>query len=204
MALLDGAIFEVVGPNGDTIGMFSTVNGTVSIPNLVPGNYTVYERIPPKFHLLSKNPAQNVTVREGETATLTFDNDPFGELRVEKYSDTGEGLAGVVVQIKHIESGRTYSGTTEPGGAVQFSELTPGAYEVREISGIKGWKADLETIQTVNVVTGQVSTVSFTNKELPGLHIEKYDSSNNQVLSGITFRVWKDGTYMRCFELCWK
>ncbi len=172
LALLDGAIFEVVGPNGDTIGMFSTVNGTVSIPDLVPGNYTVYERIPPKFHLLSKNPAQNVTVREGETATLTFDNDPFGELRVEKYSDTGEGLAGVVVQ---------------------FSELTPGAYEVREISGIKGWKADLETIQTVNVVTGQVSTVSFTNKELPGLRIEKYDSSNNQVLSGITFRIWKDG-----------
>ena len=45
----------------------------------------------------------------------------------------------------------------------------------------------------MNVVTGQVSTVSFTNKELPGLRIEKYDSSNNQVLSGITFRIWKDG-----------
>ena len=33
----------------------------------------------------------------------------------------------------------------------------------------------------------------FVNKELPGLRIEKYDSSNNQVLSGITFRVWRDG-----------
>ena len=79
---------------------------------------------------------------------------------------------------------------------MQFTELIPGAYEVREISGIKGWKADTETIQTVNVVTGQVSTVSFTNKELPGLRIEKYDSSNNQVLSGITFRIWKDGELM--------
>ena len=196
LTLLDGAIFEVVGPNGDTIGMFSTVDGMISIPDLVPGNYTVYERVPPEFHLLSRNPAQNVTVQEGQTATLTFDNDPFGELRVEKYSDTGEGLAGVVMQIKHIQSGRTYSGTTEPGGAVQFTELIPGAYEVREISGIKGWKADTETIQTVNVVTGQVSTVSFTNKELPGLRIEKYDSSNNEVLSGITFRIWKDGELM--------
>ena len=137
-------------------GRDTLVNGIVSGDKIRNRNGAVYERILPKFHLLSKNPAQNVTVREGETATLTFDNDPFGELRVEKYSDTGEGLAGVVVQIKHIESGRTYSGTTEPGGAVQFSELTPGAYEVREISGIKGWKADLETIQTVNVVTGQV------------------------------------------------
>ncbi len=35
--LLDGAIFEVVGPNGDTIGSFSTVGGEVSVPNLEPG-----------------------------------------------------------------------------------------------------------------------------------------------------------------------
>ena len=28
--LLDGAIFEVVGPNGDTIGSFSSVGGEVS------------------------------------------------------------------------------------------------------------------------------------------------------------------------------
>ena len=102
LTLLDGAIFEVVGPNGDTIGMFSTVDGMISIPDLVPGNYTVYERVPPEFHLLSRNPAQNVTVQEGQTATLTFDNAPFGELRVEKYSDTGEGLAGVVIDRKSV------------------------------------------------------------------------------------------------------
>lgn len=41
----------------------------------------------------------------------------YGELRVEKISNTGEKLAGVHVQIKHIESGRTYSGFTEATGA---------------------------------------------------------------------------------------
>lgn len=40
--LLDGAIFEVVGPNGDTIGSVSSVGGKVSVPNLEPGNYTVH------------------------------------------------------------------------------------------------------------------------------------------------------------------
>ena len=190
---LDGAIFEVISPSGDTIGQLSTVSGEIVIPNVEPGNYTVIEKIPPKDHLLSAHPAQNITVREGETAEVTFDNDPYGELRVEKVSNTGEKLAGVHVQIKHIESGRTYSGFTEPSGAVQFTNLKPGAYEVREIAGIPGWKADTDTIKTVTVVTGETSTVTFTNKELPGLRIEKYDSSNNQVLSGVTFRIWRDG-----------
>lgn len=150
-------------------------------------------KFPPKDHLLSAHPAQNITVREGETAEVTFDNDPYGELRVEKISNTGEKLAGVHVQIKHIESGRTYSGFTEPSGVVQFTNLKPGAYEVQEIAGIPGWKADTDTVKTITVVTGQTSTVTFTNKELPGLRIEKYDSSSNKALSGITFRIWRDG-----------
>ena len=100
---------EVVGPNGDTIGSFSTVGGEVSVPNLEPGNYTVYERVPPKYYLLSDEPARNVTVKTGETATLTYDNEPFGSLRIEKVSDTGDRLPGVTIQIKHIESGRTYA-----------------------------------------------------------------------------------------------
>ena len=191
---LDGAVFKVVGPNGDTIGRFSTnANGEIEIPNAEPGNYTIYEQTPPKNHLLSNFPTQNVTVKEGETATVTFENNPYGELRIEKVSDTGEGLSGVRVQIKHIESGRTYSGATEAGGFIQFTDLQPGAYEVMETAGIKGWQVDVNTIKNVTVVTGQISTVTFTNKELPGLRIEKYDSSNNQVLSGITFRIWRDG-----------
>ncbi len=199
LELLNGAIFEVVSPSGDTIGKLSTVNGEIIIPNVEPGNYTVIEKIPPKDHLLSAHPAQNITVREGETAEVTFDNDPYGELRVEKVSDTGEKLPGVHIQIKHIESGRTYSGYTEPGGAVQFTNLKPGAYEVQEIAGIAGWKADTDTIKTVTVVTGETSTVTFTNKELPGLRIIKYDRLGHQVMANVTFCIYRDGEFLGNF-----
>ena len=198
--LLDGAIFEVVGPNGDTIGSFSSVGGEVSVPNLEPGNYTVYERVPPRNYLLSDEPARNVTVKTGETATLTYDNEPFGSLRIEKVSDTGDRLPGVTIQIKHIESGRTYSGKTEDTGAIEFTELKPGAYEVREIAGIKGWQLDPDSVKTVTVVTGETSTVTFVNKELPGLRIIKYDSSSKEVLSGVTFEIWRDGESLGSFE----
>ena len=200
LELLDGAIFEVVGPNGDTIGSFSSVGGKVSAPNLEPGNYTVYERIPPRNYLLSDEPARNVTVKTGETAELTFDNEPFGSLRVEKTSDNGDRLAGVTIQIKHIESGRTYTGVTEDTGAIEFTELKPGAYEVREVAGIKGWQLDPEDVKTVTVVTGETSTVTFVNKELPGLRIIKYDSSSQQVLSGVTFEIWRDGESLGTYE----
>ena len=41
---LSGAVFEVVGPDGATVGTFATgSDGTVTIPLTLAGNYTVYE-----------------------------------------------------------------------------------------------------------------------------------------------------------------
>ena len=197
---LSGAVFEVVGPNGDTIGVFATDgSGTIVIPDAEPGNYTVYEQSAPKFHLVCKNDAQNVTVVQNKEAVVTFYNDPYGSLRVEKFSNTGEGLEGVTVQIKHIESGATQSAQTGPGGVAVFDQLKPGAYEVRETTGIKGWIADTETIQTVSVVTGEMSTATFTNKELPGLKIIKYDRTTMEVLPDVVFTVWRDGELLGDF-----
>ena len=51
---LSGAIFEVVDPDGATVGTFATgSDGTVTIPLTLAGNYTVYERVAPLDHLLS-------------------------------------------------------------------------------------------------------------------------------------------------------
>ena len=86
------------------------------------GHYTVEELDPPKWHLISENVTQHVQVVHGQIAEVTFYNEPFGNLRVEKYSDTGEPLSGVTIQIKHIATGETKSGQTGPGGAIEFTE----------------------------------------------------------------------------------
>ena len=58
----------------------------------------------------------------------------YGDLRIEKIDgSTGAGLAGAKIQIKHIESGATYSGVTGTGGSYTFTELKPGAYEIQEL-----------------------------------------------------------------------
>ena len=191
---LEGAVFKVTGPEGTTVGSFSTgQNGTVTIPVTQTGHYTVEELSPPKWHLISGNATQHVQAVHGKIAEVTFYNDPYGNLRVEKYSNTGDPLEGVTIQIKHIVSGETKSGQTGPGGAVQFTQLKPGGWEVRETAGIEGWIADTDTVKTVSVVSGETSTVTFTNKELPGLRIIKYDRTTLKVMTDILFEIWRDG-----------
>ena len=197
---LAGAIFEIKGPNGDVIGQYSTdTSGTIVVPLTISGTYTVTEIVPPENHTLSKNPTQTVTVSYGKVATVTFENAPYGSLRVEKLSDTGDHLQGVTIQIRHIETGTTYTQKTEAGGAAVFTELQPGAYEVREVSGIEGWLPDTETVVTVSVATGETVTATLKNKELPGLRILKYDRQTMVAMPNVTFEVFKDnqsiGTY---------
>lgn len=51
---LEGAMFEVIDPNGATVGTFATdANGEINIPLTVEGNYTVIEREAPQYYLLS-------------------------------------------------------------------------------------------------------------------------------------------------------
>ena len=190
---LEGALFEVVGPDGDTIGLFaSNGSGQVVLPLVETGNYTIYEREAPSHYLLSDEPAQNVTVDYGEVAEVVFYNDPYGSLRVEKKSDTGENLPGAVVQVKHIESGKVYTQTTNSAGTAIFSPVKPGAYEVLELSSPIGWELN-DTVYTTNVLPGETTTQVLINKELPGLRIVKYDRLNHRNLANVTFEIWHDG-----------
>jgi hypothetical protein len=191
---LEGAVFKLTGPDGTTVGSYATQrDGSFTVPVTQTGHYTVEELSPPKWHLVSGDATQHVQAVHGQTAEDTFYNDPYGNLRVEKYSDTGEPLKGVTIQIKHIATGETRSAQTGPGGAVEFTELKPDGWEVRETAGVEGWIADTNTVQTVSVVSGQESTVTFTNKELPGLKIIKYDRTTLKVMTDIPFEIWRDG-----------
>ena len=189
---LSGAIFEVVDPDGATVGTFATSSdGTVTIPLTLAGNYTVYERVAPLDHLLSDTPAQNIKVEYGKVAELTCWNEPYGTLRIEKLSDTGAHLPGAMVQVKHIESGVTYTAETNFAGYAIFDNIKPGAYEIREITAPSGWLKD-DATYTASVATGETTTFSLVNKELPGLRIIKYDRKNMAAMSGVTFEVWRD------------
>ena len=197
---LGGAIFEVVDPDGATVGTFATgSDGTVTIPLTLAGSYTVYERVAPLDHLLSDTPAQNIKVEYGKVAELTCWNEPYGTLRIEKLSDTGAHLPGAMVQIKHIESGVTYTAETNFAGYAIFDNIKPGAYEIKEITAPSGWLKDNATY-TASVATGETTTFSLVNKELPGLRIIKYDRKNMVAMANVTFEIFRDSVSLGKFR----
>ena len=197
---LSGARFEVIGPDGDSLGIFITQDdGRIEIPLTICGNYTVIERDAPANHIISERPAQNVTVVYDEVAEVAFFNDPYGSLRIEKRSDTGEYLPGAVITIEHIESGLTFTQETGPAGVAVFDEIPLGAYRIQEKTAPTGWLKD-DTVYTATVVAGETTTLPIINKELPGLRIVKYDRKNYVVMSDVYFSIYRDGDYLGNFK----
>lgn len=197
---LSGAMFEVVGPDSATVGTFTTnSSGKIRIPLTLTGNYTVYERVAPDFYLLSEEPAQNVQVVYGEVAEVVFENEPYGNLRIEKTSNTGMNLPGALITITHIESGQRYTGETNSAGVAVFREIQPGAYRIEETAAPAGWLLD-DTIYTTTVIAGETTTFHLVNEELPGLRIIKYDRKNMVAMPDVTFEVWRDGVSLGTFR----
>ena len=198
---LEGAIFSVTGPSGEPIGSFSSnSDGEVMLPLALSGLYTITEEIPSRYHLLPEEDTQQVMVRYGEIAEVTYWNEPYGELRIIKEDgSTGQELAGARIQIRHIESGATYTGETATGGSCTFTQLKPGAYEIVELAAPEGWQRDPQTY-TTNVIAGECVEYTLQNEALPGLRITKYDRESHTVMPDVTFSVYRDGAFLGNFQ----
>lgn len=197
---ISGARFEVVGPDGDSVGTFVTNgDGRIEIPLKKSGNYTVIEREAPQHYMISEEPAQNVTVVYDEVAEVTFFNDPYGTLRIEKKSNTGMNLPGAVITVEHIESGQTFTATTSSAGVAIFDAIPLGAYRIQEKTAPVGWQLD-DTVYTATVVAGETTTIPIINEELPGLRIIKYDRKNMVAMPNVTFAVYRDGEFLGNFK----
>ena len=197
---ISGALFEVIGPDGDSVGTFVTNgDGRIEIPLKKSGNYTVVEREAPQHYMISEEPAQNVTVVYDEVAEVTFFNDPYGTLRIEKKSNTGMNLPGAVITVEHIESGQTFTATTSSAGVAIFDAIPLGAYRIQEKTAPVGWQLD-DTVYTATVVAGETTTIPIINEELLGLRIIKYDRKNMVAMPNVTFAVYRDGEFLGNFK----
>ena len=191
---LEGALFEVKCPDGTILGSFSTgPSGKLVLPLKQAGQYVITEKTAPRFHLLGEETTKTITIQYGDTGEVTFFNDPYGTLRVVKVDqDSGRNLAGAVVQIRHIESGATYTETTDLAGCAYFDQLKPGAYSILEQAAPSGWIKD-DQVHTVTVTAGTEASYTLKNRAKPGLLIQKYDRTSHAYLPDVTFQVWRDG-----------
>ena len=149
-------------------------NGNIYVTGLTPGTVYVKElghtnsTIEAQYVCTSTNP-QKVTIANGSTATVTFNNDlaeSFG--RIIKKTADGKNLGGWKFNVYSDEARTklvTGSPFTTPDTGIIDIELTPGDYWVQEVdeSGTKPyWEFDT-TVRKLTVKAGQTASVTFTN-----------------------------------------
>ena len=143
-------------------------------------------------------------IKEGRTVTLTFKNQPKGELIIQKRdSATKQPLPGAEFRVTTAagcevgldgvigDSTLTQNGifTTDSNGEIRITNLAPGAYVISEIRSPSGYVMDAPSTNVVIGEGGDTQTVVITNSKAGSLVIDKRDSLTGEPLEGVTFKV---------------
>ena len=190
---------------GDSNGIYRTdENGEILISGLTPGKSVVVTETRAPDGFLIDTQSQTVQIKEGRTVSLTFKNQPKGELIIQKRdSATGQPLAGAEFRVTTAagcevgldgvigDSTLTQNGifTTNSSGEVRITNLAPGAYVLTEIKAPAGYVMDAPSTNVVIGQGGDTQTVVITNSKAGSLIIDKRDSLTGEPLEGVTFKV---------------
>ena len=206
---LAGAEFKVTYADGTLIGesngIYTTdANGEILISGLEPGkSVVVTETKAPAGFIIDTQP-QTIVIQAGKTVSLTFANQPKGELIIEKRdSVTGETLSGAQFRLTTAagcevgldgvigDSTLTQNGifTTDANGQIHITNLQPGAYVITEIKAPDGYVIDSPMTNVVIGTNGDTQTVIIEDTPKGALIIEKRDSVTHEPLADATFRV---------------
>ncbi len=199
---LEGWSFEIKNTAGTFVGVYTTnANGEIEA-TLEPGKYEIRElQIDDPYWVCDTEP-QTVTVKAGETAVVTFENQWNGKAKIIKTVEPAgsASLEGWTFTIhKLLENGSTEyvaTVTTDADGTI-LTDLAPGKYQIsEELPEESLWECVSGQTQTVTVTAGQTAEVSFTNALRPGkIEVLKVNHEGN-TLAGAEFLLeWsEDGT----------
>jgi len=194
----DGAVV------GDANGKFVTDSaGSFLVENVDPGTTLVIKETRAKPGYLLDDTPQTVQVKEGQTVTVEFRNQPLGNLVIEKWGRNGSTevpLEGVKFEVKYANgqyvdaAGGTLSSNglyyTDSTGKITLSGLT-GTVVVTELESVEGYTIDPDSqSQTVTINPNDTQTLRFYNNTVGGVELIKVSSADKtERLSGVTFEI---------------
>lgn len=170
-------------------------NGTVTV-SLSPGTYYARE-----VDESASNPyweydtvVKPVTVTSSGTATVSFTNIQYGELRIHKNAVNGSAEGWTF--YLYSEAGDDILKTMKTGadGYAYSGRLLPGTYTVREakLGDETYWEYDVNVDRTVTITAGSQTSIEYTNTQYGMLEFHKTTNTGHH-LEGWTFLLYKDG-----------
>ena len=124
--VISGIQFTVTGTNYSR-NVVTNANGEFVLNDLVPGTYTVTEKVDPRYEAQAP---KTVKVEADKTAQVSFINTlRKGKLKIVKTSEDG-----IKAGIEFTITGKNYSKTakSDKNGEIVLADLVPGTYTVTE------------------------------------------------------------------------
>lgn len=202
--VVEGVSFRLFGTSasGSAIDMTAKTDSTgkASFKNVLIGTYTIEEINVPDRYAAQKS--QTVTVKNGQTASVTFNNTlKRGNIELtkvdEEYPDNKLSGAEFTVTITKDGETTTQKMTEVSKGVYRLENIAYGSEcVIKETKAPTGFVLSDETF-TVNITEEKTYTVSsegfdaVINQPIKGsLKIVKVDSFNNTPLEGVGYRLF--------------
>ena len=184
----------------------SGTDGKAKVTGLVAGTYYVREVDESSTYPWwgYDKSVKTVTVTEGGTATVSFNNTLLGRIAVQKITSSGGSLGGWTFEIfSDVACTQLVETiTTDTTGKATSGYLVPGTYYVREVdeSGTYPWWSYDQSVKVVTVSTGGgTATVSFTNVQNGRISIQKTTNTGKD-LGGWQFGIYSDSACTQLVE----
>ena len=170
---------------------FTTDNAGKMSVRLLPGTYFVQEvdESAAKPDWVFDTKVHVVTVKAGETVSVTLKNDQMGRAKLIKAMPDGGPVSGWVFDI-YRKSDNAHMGTftSAEDGTILSDWMLPGEYLVYEqLDEQSIYWCESENPQSVTIKAGETAEVTFTNRLKPGkIAIQKVDVTGKP-LAGAEF-----------------
>lgn len=190
-----GAALDNHGGTVSSNGYYETnAEGRIDIYDVLPDTYVVTEIKAPAGYAID-NASQTVKLNANDHQTLTFYDTALTTLVIHKYIDgtANEPLQGVRFKVVDGEGAAVGPDDgvyyTDANGEIVLTGLEPGTtVKAWETKTVAGFVLD-GTPQDIKIKAGEAQTLTFWNKRLGSLVVEKQDSITGAPLAGAEFRI---------------
>lgn len=193
---VEGWEFTIYDANGEKVGTYVTDSTGSIVVDLQPGSYKIIESDKNDPYWYCDTEPKTITVKAGETAEVSFQNQWIGKTKIIKVLDNPEAgtVEGWTFTISRVTEGSDdmqaeYIATITTGadGTILY-DLEPGRYLItEELEENSLWQCVSGGSQVITVKAGETAEVTFTNALRPGkISIQKVDI-HGEPLSGAKF-----------------
>lgn len=189
---VEGWKFTIYDASGNKVGTYVTDSTGTIVADLQPGSYSVVESDKGDPYWYCDTEPKSITVKAGETAEVSFQNQWIGKAKIIKTLDNPEAgtVEGWTFTISRVTDDQTeYIATVKTGadGTILY-DLEPGKYQITEVLEENSlWQCVSGVSQVITVKAGETAEAAFNNALRPGkISVQKVDI-HGEPLAGAKF-----------------